>query len=147
MTQNDAIHNDLISMNEAAEISHVGSQAIYVAIQKNKLKAVKKDGHWMISKKDLEDYRVNKFSRENRRFNGQPVYDLENGPFSILYVSKVLSTALKRHFPPHRLYHLLRTGQLKGYKLGSAWAIAKEDAMALLAQEEAKLGKYIAEII
>jgi hypothetical protein len=147
MTQNLDEKDDLITLSQAAKMCNVGIQAIYVAIRKGRLPGIKKKNKWFVSEHDLQTYRGNRYSRQNRIFNGEKVYDMQKGPFSLLHVAQLLSQALNEPYHPQRLYHLLRIGSLKGYKVGAAWAIAKEDAMALIEKEIQNQKYYISQII
>jgi excisionase family DNA binding protein len=121
-----------MTINQAADYSHVSEQAVYVAIRKGKMVAKKENGKWLVTKKDLDEYRLNKYNRDNRMFNGERVFDADKGFFSVQQVSTVISHEIKRHFPMQHIYYLLRRGDLKAFRKGAAWVIAKEDAISLL---------------
>ncbi len=141
------INEDHITIAQAADIAHVGTQAIYVAIKIGRIKAEKLNGLWYTTKKDLEEYRLTKYGRSNRKFNGEKIFDFEKGKLSVLHVCKILSHSLKRPIPSQYIYHLLHIGSLKGYKVGAAWVIDRNDAMELLKREQTKQGDYISKII
>lgn len=129
--------NDLETktITEAAEHSHVTRQAIYVAIKKGKMKANKKGTKWFILTKDLEEYRLNKYSRHNRKVDGELVFDIDKGHYSILQVSKIMSHELRRPYPMQRIYYLVHQGKLRAFKKGCAWVIMQEQVEALLKSE------------
>lgn len=135
---------DLISVPEAAQIAHIQRQSVYIAIKKKALSAHKIGRRWFTTLKDLENYRLNKYNRDNRVVNGQLVFDMAKGEFSLQQVCKIFSESLNRPFPMQRLYYLARTGQLPSFKKGASYVIRKEDAVALLEQEMRKyqLGNY-----
>ena len=141
------VNKDHITIGQAARISHVGDQAIYVAIKSGRLKGVFINRKWYTTKQDLEEYRLTKYSRENRKFNGERIYDLEKGKLSPTHISKILSSTLKRPISVQYIYYLLRTGHIKGYKVGPAWVIDRQDAISLLEREQTQLGHYIEKII
>ena len=58
----DSKNTSELSITEAAKLSNVTRQAIYVAIKLNKLKAKKDTTRWTISLADLDNY------RKQRRF-------------------------------------------------------------------------------
>ena len=130
---------EFFSLNEAAEYAHVTRQAIYKALTHRGLKAKKIGRRWHITRKDLDEYRVNKYNRDNRVINGELVFDMDKGEFSVPQVCKVFSSTMGRPFPVQRLYYLLRIGQLKASRKGASWVIKKEDAIELLQEE---MGKY-----
>ncbi len=136
-------NHDFMSLKEAAEYSHVTRQAVYLALKKKALKAEKKGRRWCITRENLDAYRANKYNRDERVLNGQPVFDMSKGEFSVHQVCKVISSTLGRPFPRQHLYYLLRTGQLKAFRKGAAWIIEKQDAVELLQKEIDKEQKFI----
>lgn len=126
---------DLFDLKQAAQYAHVTRQAPYVAVKNGKIKAIMKNRKWYISKKDLDEYRANKYNPDFKMREGEFVFDMDKGHFSVQHVSKVVSHALGHEYPFQHIYYLLRTGQLKGFRKGRAWIIPKEEAVALLEKE------------
>lgn len=120
------------NLKDAAEYSHVTKQAVYLAINLGKLKARKENNRWVVNVADLEEYRLNKYSRDKRKLDGQLIFDVDKGHFSVLHVSKMLSYELKRTYSMQKIYYLMRMGRLKAFKKGAAWVILKEDVASLL---------------
>lgn len=110
----------VVSITEAARINNVTRQAIYVAIKQNKLRATKKT-RWEIDLKDLEDYRMNKYSRSKSMFDGELLFNNDKGYFSVNQVARILNV------PAQKVYYALRTGMLKSIRKGAAWVIHTED--------------------
>lgn len=143
--------DDLTSLSIAASYAHTSRQAIYLAIRKGKLKAQKRYvmnekgfemEQWVVKKSDLDDYRRSKYNTEKRVVNGQKLFDLDADRFSVLHASKILSQMLGIYYPAHKLYYLLRTGQARGYKMGGAWIIKKDEMLrigGILAQSNQKI--------
>lgn len=132
MSNNNQKQEDrLVSITEAAEISNVTRQAIYVAIKLNKLKATKKTTRWKINLQDLENYRKNKYSRSKSTFDGELLYDNKKGFYSINQVAEQLSV------PAQKIYYATRTGQMKASRKGAAWVVHTDDI-------EAYKAKYLA---
>ena len=127
--------NEMLTLTEAADYAHVTRQAIYTALRKRGLKAQKVGNRWLLLKADIDDYRGNKYNRDKRIINGQLVFDMEKGEFSVMQVLKVMSAALGYPFRIQRLYYLLRSGQLPSFKKGAAWIIMGKDASKLLQDE------------
>jgi predicted DNA-binding protein YlxM (UPF0122 family) len=123
ITSDDLLDKKIFSITEAAKLNNVTRQAIYVAIKQNKLKATKKT-RWEIQLQDLEDYRKNKYSRTKSLFNGEPLYDNDNGYYSVNQVAQMLQV------PAQKIYYATRAGMLKAVRRGAAWVIHIEDAKA-----------------
>lgn len=119
MTQTN--NEKTVSITEAAKLNNVTRQAIYVAIKLNKLKATKKTTRWTISLEDLEEYRLQKYSRSKSLYEGELLFDNQRGYFSINQVAKMLSV------PAQKIYYATRIGLLKAHRKGAAWVIQSED--------------------
>lgn len=128
------------SLAQAADYAHVTRQAIYLAVKQRGLRAKKIGRQWYITKEDLDNYRANKYNRDLRKRDGEYIFDMEKGHFSVQQVCKVLSATLGRPYSLQHLYYLLRTGQLKAMRKGAAWVVEKDDAVALLEREKEKAG-------
>jgi len=124
MTQTEGTEKAVVSITEAAKLNNVTRQAIYVAIKLNKLKATKKTTRWTISLEDLEDYRLQKYSRSKSVFGGELLFDNQRGYYSINQVAKILSV------PAQKIYYATRIGILKAHRKGAAWVIHTEDLQA-----------------
>ena len=117
------VHSDeekVVSITEAARINNVTRQAIYVAIKQNKLKATKK-ARWEINLSDLEEYRRNKYSRAKSMYDGELLFDNEQGFYSVGQVAKMLGV------PAQKIYYATRTGMLKAHRKGAAWVVHTDD--------------------
>lgn len=121
MSKNLTEQKRIVSITEAANLSKVTRQAIYVAIKLNKLKATKSTTRWTIHVNDLEDYRNQKYSRMKSIFDGELLFDNEKGFFSINQVAEMLKV------PTQKIYYATRIGVLKAHRKGAAWVIHSED--------------------
>jgi excisionase family DNA binding protein len=121
-----------VSITEAAKISKVTRQAIYVAIKQNKLSAKKDDKHWSIKIADLEAYHETKYCRSKSRHNGELIFDNSRGCYSVNQVANLLNV------PAQKIYYALRTEMLKSTRKGAAWVIHMSD---IKSYKEAHLGK------
>jgi hypothetical protein len=92
----------------------------------------------MVKKKDLNDYRENKYNRDFRKVEGEFVFDMDQGHFSINQIHKLFSKSQGKEYPKQRLYYLIRTGQLKAFRKGHALVIKQEDAQAFWDKETQK---------
>lgn len=113
--------NKLVSITEAAKLNKVTRQAIYVAIKLNKLRASKETTRWTIHLDDLEAYRKQKYSRSKSLFNGELLFDNNQGYYSVNQVAKMLSV------PAQKIYYATRIGLLTAIRKGAAWVIHEND--------------------
>lgn len=111
----------VVSITEAARINNVTRQAIYVAIKLKKLKAKKESTRWTINLNDLEDYRLQKYSRSKSMFDGELLFDNQKGYFSVKQVADMLDV------PAQKIYYATRVGMLKAHRKGAAWVIHTQD--------------------
>ncbi len=111
----------VVSITEAARINNVTRQAIYVAIKQKKLKATKDATRWTIHLDDLEEYRLNKYSRTKSMFNGELLFDNKKGFYSVNQAAKLLNV------PAQKIYYATRVGLLKASRRGAAWIITDAD--------------------
>ncbi|MFA6915530.1 MAG: helix-turn-helix domain-containing protein [Parachlamydiales bacterium] len=117
------VNNDskIVSITEAARINKVSRQAIYIAIKLNKLKAHKESTRWTINLDDLETYRRQKYSRTKSMFDGELLFNNNEGYFSVNQVARMLKV------PAQKIYYATRIGYLKAIRKGAAWVIHEED--------------------
>lgn len=123
-TNGNETEGKVVSIAEAANLYNITRQAIYVAIKLNKLKATKEQSRWTIKVEDLEQYRRERYSRMKSTFDGKPLFDNENGYFSVHQTAKILNV------PAQKIYYATRKGMLSGTRKGSAWVIHAEDIVA-----------------
>lgn len=116
-----SLENKIVSITEAAKLSKVTRQAIYVAIKLNKLKASKETTRWTIHLDDLETYRQQKYSRSKSMYQGELLFDNSKGFHSVNQVAKMLKV------PAQKIYYATRIGQLKAQRKGAAWVIHNDD--------------------
>lgn len=121
MIQNKTEEKKVVSITEAAKLNNVTRQAIYVAIKLNKLKATKETTRWTINLDDLEEYRLQKYSRTKSVFGGELLFDNDKGYFSVNQVAQMLSV------PAQKIYYATRIGLLKAHRKGAAWVIHTND--------------------
>lgn len=128
-----------MSLPEAAKYAHVTRQAIYLAMRNRGLRGTKIGKQWYVTKTDLDEYRGNKYNRDLRKQDGEYVFDMDKGYFSVSQVCRVMSATLGKPYSMQHIYYLLRTGQMRSFRKGAAWVIPKDDAVALLDKEKKKL--------
>ena len=104
-------------MKPERKINNVTRQAIYVAIKQKKLKASKDATRWTIDLEDLENYRMQKYSRTKSMFAGELLFDNMKGYYSVSQVAKMLSV------PAQKIYYATRVGLMKATRKGAAWVI------------------------
>jgi excisionase family DNA binding protein len=118
---NNAEEKRVVSITEAAQLNNVTRQAIYVAIKLNKLKATKETTRWCIHLDDLENYRLQKYSRTKSVFDGELLFDKNKGYHSVSEVAEILSV------PAQKIYYATRIGVLPAQRKGAAWVIHCDD--------------------
>src|ERR1700733_1996493 len=111
----------VVSITEAAKLSKVTRQAIYVAIKLNKLKAKKETTRWTIHLDDLEMYRNQKYSRLKSMYKGELLFDNKKGFYSVNQVAAMLKV------PNQKIYYATRVGHLKAHRKGAAWVFYQND--------------------
>ena len=121
VNQKEQPEDKLVSITEAAKLNKVTRQAIYVAIKLNKLKARKETTRWTIHLDDLEAYRNQKYSRAKSMYNGELLFDNNQGYYSVNQVADMLKV------PNQKIYYATRVGHLKALRKGAAWVIQNED--------------------
>ena len=127
--------HEYLNMKEATQYARISRPAVYAAMQKGKLKA-KKVGHfWQFTKEDLDAYRLSKYNRDERCFNGEKIFSIEKGTFSITQAAKIMSHELNAPYNRHRLYYLIRRGQLKVSRFGCSFIIKRETLIDLIEKE------------
>jgi excisionase family DNA binding protein len=87
----------------------------------NKLKATKETTRWTINLDDIEEYRIQKYSRSKSVFDGELLFDNGRGFFSVNQVAQMLSV------PAQKIYYATRIGLLKAHRKGAAWVIHSDD--------------------
>lgn len=135
--------NELVTVKEAASYCHVSPNALYAAIKKGRLPyhvkentGKRKEGKKiMLTIAEVDAYRVNKYNRDLMECEGQPVFSLEKGLYSVNQVAKILGAELGRPFTASRVYYLIYSGHLKASRKRSSWVITREDAQDLLMRE------------
>lgn len=120
---------------EAANKLHITRHSFYMAIKMGKLKARKIAKQWMISKSDLYEYRINKYVGDNRKLNGEPVFSIEKGHFSVSPITEIFAVELNRTIHKHNVYELIKKGRLRAYKKGTALVITRQDAQDFIERE------------
>lgn len=111
-----------LTIEEAVKEMHISVEAIYQAIKKNRLKAVKGGKRWYLTEKDIEDYQLSKFNRDL-----QPIFSIEEGRYSTGQAAKILTDLIKRPFSADCVRDKFRRGEIKAEKKGSAWVVTLEE--------------------
>lgn len=111
----------VVSITEAAKLNKVTRQAIYVAIKLSKLRASKTGTRWNIRLEDLADYCKHKYSRAKSVFQGELVFDNNQGYYSVNHIADMLNV------PAQKIYYATRTNKLRAIRKGAAWVISVND--------------------
>lgn len=125
------------SLTQAAKYMNTERQGVFAAIKKGRLKSTIVNGRHQISRKDIDEYLDNKYDPRERKFQGQKVYNQDEGDRSVEQVALWLSEKLKKPCTSNHIYYLLYTGRVRAFKKGGSWVIKKEDYEALYEQKVA----------
>lgn len=128
--------DDLLSMPEIIAYAKIGRAAVYTAINKGRLKAVKVGYYWMVSRSEIDRYRMSKYNRDEREINGKKIFSVEEGTFSVSQAAKIISDELKMAYSTQRLYHLIRSGQLRAGRVGATFVIHRDHLIELIEKEK-----------
>ena len=121
------------TLAEAGKYLSVGRYAIYIAIKKKRIKAIKNGGRWTINAQDLEEYKLNKFSRKFSTYNGKPLFEKEKGECSAAEAAKILGCSIQH------LYYACRTNKITTSKKRATWVINENDIIEY--RKKMKIGK------
>jgi excisionase family DNA binding protein len=127
---------ELLSMPEIIAYAKIGRAAVYTAIKKGRLTAIKVRGHYKVSRSEIDRYRLSKYNRDEREINGRKLFCVEEGTFSVHQVAKIVSNELKIAYSMQRVYHLIRTGQLRASRVGRTFVVMRDDLIALIEKEK-----------
>lgn len=134
-TEGSPDQSDLFTLQEIAEYAHVTVQAVYKAIREKGVPAQKINKRWFLTKKDYDAFRASKYNGDNRSFANEKLFDLEKGTYSVSQVQRILSHELKRPISLNKIYYLLRTGQLRGFRRGPHWIIGREGLVEFIEED------------
>lgn len=93
---------------------------MYQAIKKGRLKASYESKQWWVSKEDLIAYHETKYSRMETKFQGAPLYNLEEGEISVGHAAKMCG------LQPQHIYYQIRQGAIQGFRRGDYWVLNRE---------------------
>ena len=114
--------DNYLAISDAARVSGITRQAVYVAIKNGKLKAVQgEDRRWLVSSFDLAIYEASKYDRlKSKDPEGNFFYCPAEGRYSIRMVAEKLNV------PIQKVYYLVRIGRLKVNRVHTRTVILEE---------------------
>lgn len=118
---------DGYTVTQVAQKEYLTRQAVCLAIHKGSLRAKKFNGHWVINKSALKDWKKNKYSREKRVIDGKLLFSEGN-------IDVKRSAEIKK-CSRQKIYYAIYKGYLKTQKLGNQHIIAIEDLENLVLEE------------
>ena len=121
----------LLTITELAKSKNLSRQAIYLAIKKKNLPALKDGLTWLISTDEFRKYQSLKWNRSKSTYKGKLLFDNEKGTYSLRQVAKMLGVH------EQKLYYATRMKYLKASRKGKAWIIDIKDL------EEYKKSKFL----
>lgn len=132
-----AMENEsILGLTEASKKMSRCRQCLYQAIRTGKLRANRaSNGRWKITISDLQNYWENRYSRDKSLFNGQLVYDVSKGTYSVKLAAQRLN------IPLQKIYFAIRSGKIDFVRKGSAYVFTEK---ALMNFQEKYLTKKIA---
>jgi hypothetical protein len=92
-----------------------------MAIKKGRLKAIYEKKRFWVEKEELIRYHETKYSRLETKFQGEPLYDLDNGEISVVHAAKLSGVRTSC------IYFHLRKGNLRGKRKGHHWILNHTD--------------------
>lgn len=113
----------IVSVREAAKMNNLTVQTVYIAIRRNRLRSLKRQGRLPIKihVDELDVWRKNMYSREKSTYRGQPLYDNSKGYYSCSQAAAIMGV------PTQKVYYAARMGWLRSTRKGPAWVIHSED--------------------
>lgn len=124
-----------MTVREASERMRVSRFALYIAIKKRGLLAKKIGKEWVLKEEDIDQYMINKYNPDKRKVDGKPIFDIDEGYYSIQQASKIISEYLDKPFHFQRLYYLIRKGDIQAYRKGYSWVVHKDDLFKFINTE------------
>ena len=134
---------ELLTLADVAAYGHVTISAIRDAIGRGKLKAFKNKQRVFVTREDYDDYRLHKFDPARKLWNGEQIFDITAGRFSVAQIAHIFSNDIGRFFSHRKIYKLLEVGELKGYRVDKFWVIYHLDAVNFIRKELAKDGQQL----
>lgn len=145
------MEQEWLTVEEAAALMKIQPQSVLYAIRSGKLpfakipkkieRKTKKGMHTIVrntfhvKKSDGETYRKNKYIRDKRVLDGEKIYDLEAGRWSVLHLSRVLTEMLGYRYSAASLYFHIRKGDLRTTKIGRCFVIYAADVKDFIMKE------------
>lgn len=106
---------------EIAEKYGVTRQAVILAIKSGRLKATREGRFWKVFSADLYEYYNNKYSRKLSVFDGELIFNKAKGLMSVDEAAESLG------IPKQNIYYAIRSGKLKGERVGPCYTIHIRD--------------------
>jgi excisionase family DNA binding protein len=100
----------MLNIIGAANYLGISRQAIYIAISKNKIRANRVNGKYMISERMLDEYDQNKYIR-------RITLNLKDNEFTPQEVAK------KLNITKSEMYYMLRNRVIKSYRINCAYVV------------------------
>jgi|GEM_PF-2318495 excisionase family DNA binding protein len=136
------------TIREIAAYGGINPQAVYVAIRKGRIKAEWVAGRWMITKANYNIYRETKHCRHKKQQNGEFIFDATKGRYSIPGAARMINDMMKEIvMKEQKLYHLVRTGQIKSYRHGASYILKEEDLNEWMEKERKKIAFIQGDVI
>src|ERR1051326_1319589 len=116
---------EFYTLDEIAAYAKVHRQTVYLAVRHGKLPAFKKNKRIMLTKEDYDQYRINKYTPDHRRFNGEKLFDLDQGLYCLNQVAKILSSVLQIPFAYFTVLRMVRRGEINSFRKGRYYVVTR----------------------
>lgn len=110
-----------MNLVEIREEYGINPQCVKNAIHKQRLKAKKIDGRWIVKESEILDYLDNRHSRKLSRIDGVLIFDKQKGEYSVNEASDILQCNAQH------IYYACKSKKIKCSKKRKAWVIKLED--------------------
>jgi len=127
--------DEILSISQASKRYKVSRQAIFLCIQKGRLKASVIDKKWRFTVNAWNEYIDSKYHRRFSVRDGKKMYDIDEGILSPSMISE--------RFGIHKqkVYYLVRKGIIPSERIGSAYIIQEQNFLKYMSTAKKKLRK------
>ena len=118
-----------MNVKQIADYLNCTVQAVYQAIWRGRLRAIKLDDQRLSTKEWVDEYTRTWKSKQHSVYNGMPTFNKEKGEYSIKTASQAFD------IKEQRLYHLIREGRLPCTRKG-CYVVLHHDELSKFIEKE-----------
>lgn len=112
---------ELITVQQACKMLGIEKQALYLALKHKRIAASKVNGHWVIQRYAVEDYKDSRYKHTTRKINGKPVFDNAKGLYSLRQLAELI------HVPYLKIYYQIACKKIPHNRQGASYVINCQD--------------------